>query len=189
MAFCGHGRAVAAGLMGVAAWLGVAMTAGAAPMLDGETVRAQWLFPDVSTAFQTEDVVVGPGLEIPDIAGGFDVDLSDTQIHFSNLTASQGYSSGTFNGWLFFDLNSVIDAFGSVAINPATNMVGFNASRISFDADNIWVDFVGLTGDSSTVVVLDIGPAVVPEPSTALLLAAGTALLAGLRRARERGWR
>jgi hypothetical protein len=179
MAFCGHGRVVA-GLMGVAAWLGVATAVGATPLLDGETVRGQWLFPNISTAFLTVDVVVGAGLEIPGSNGGFDVNLSDTQIHFANLTASQGYSSGTFNGWLFFDLNSVIDAFGSVTINPASNMVGFNASRISFDADHIWVDFVGLTGDSSTVVVLDIGP--VPEPSTLFLLAAGTALLAGLRR-------
>jgi hypothetical protein len=189
MAFWRRWRAAAAGVVGAAAWLGLAAGAGATPMLDGETVRSQWLFPDVSTAFQTEDVVVGPGLEIPDIAGGFDVNLSDTQIHFSNLTASQGYSSGTFNGWLFFDLAAAIDPFGSVTINPATNMVGFDASRISFDADHIWVDFVGLTGDSSTVVVLDIGPAAVPEPSTAFLLATGTALLAGFRRLRKRGRR
>lgn len=166
-----------------AALLDLASAAGATPLLDGHTVRAQWLFPTISTAYQTVDVSVGPALEIPGSAGGFDVNLSDTQIHFSNLTASGGYSSGTFNGWTFLDLLSAIDAFGGVTVNPATNMVGFDGSRITLSADQIWVDFHGLTGDANTVVVLDITPAVVPEPSTALLLAGGVALLA-LRRPR-----
>jgi hypothetical protein len=181
MAFGGAVRVAVVALGAACSFL--APGAAAAPLLDGHTVRAQWLFPNISTAYQTVDVGVGPGLEIPGSAGGFDVNLSDTQIHFSNLTASGGYSSGTFNGWTFIDLLSAIDDFGSVTVNPATNMVGFGGSRITTSADQIWVDFHGLSGDANTVVVLDLAPAVVPEPSTALLLAGGTALLA-LRRPR-----
>jgi len=46
--------------------------------------------------------------------------------------------------------------FTSVTIDPATNMVGFDSSRISFTADQIQVDWQNLAFTSSTIVRLDI---------------------------------
>ena len=64
--------------------------------------------------------------------------------------------------------------FTSVTIDPATNMAGFNASRISFTANQIQVDWQNLSWSPSTVVTLDVN-ASTPEPAAittfALLLA------------------
>jgi len=44
-----------------------------------------------------------------------------------------------------------------VKIDPATNMVGFDNSRVSFTANQIQVDWQQLSYDSSTIVKLDVG--------------------------------
>jgi hypothetical protein len=44
----------------------------------------------------------------------------------------------------------------SVNINPATNMIGFNTSRISFTSSQIQVDWQNLPFNTSTIVKLDI---------------------------------
>ena len=63
----------------------------------------------------------------------------------------------------------------SVSIDPATNMVGFDSSRISFTSGQIQVDWQNLSFTPSTIVRLDVTS--VPEPSAILLLGLG---LAGL---------
>jgi hypothetical protein len=45
----------------------------------------------------------------------------------------------------------------SVDINPATNMAGFDAARISFTGSQIQVDWVGLPFNPRTIVKLDVG--------------------------------
>lgn len=66
-------------------------------------------------------------------------------------------------------------AFTSVSINPATTMVGFDASRFSFTGTQIQVDWEGLEFDSRTVVKLDVE--VVPEPDMLAFLGLGLVLL------------
>lgn len=84
-------------------------------------------------------------------------------------------------------MNGTIPDFTSVAINAATNMAGFDASRITFDANNIWVNWQGLPYDTNTIVSLDVnGGSDVPEPSTMLLVGLGAvAILASRRRCRS----
>lgn len=52
----------------------------------GQTVTAQWRFPDFGTSIESHDVVVGGGVELParDIinADGFDIDLGGASILF-----------------------------------------------------------------------------------------------------------
>jgi hypothetical protein len=62
-------------------------------------------------------------------------------------------------------------AFTSVAIDPFTNMVGFDASRFSFTGSEIQVDWQGLPFNTGTIVRLDVTS--VPEPSSLFLLAMG----------------
>jgi len=74
-------------------------------------------------------------------------------------------------------------SFTSLTIDPATNMAGFNASDISFTADQIQVNWANLPFDASTIVKLDVGSGpVVPEPSTVFLLSSGVAALGFWRR-------
>jgi hypothetical protein len=66
--------------------------------------------------------------------------------------------------------------FTSVTIDPATNMTGFNASDVSFTADQIQVNWANLPFTPSTIVELDVNSSsAVPEPSSVYLL--GTALV------------
>ena len=66
-------------------------------------------------------------------------------------------------------------AFSSVTIDAATNMAGFDSSRISFTGNEIQVDWQNLNFDSSTIVKLDVNS--VPEPSAYALLACALAAL------------
>ncbi len=75
-------------------------------------------------------------------------------------------------------------AFSSVTIDPASNMVGFDASRFSFTGTQIQVDWQNLSFTPSTIVKLDIQT--VPEPSMFALasLAAAALMLRRYPRAR-----
>ena len=152
-----------------------------AVLLDGATIRATWNSPDLSTVVDTLDVNVGPGVEIAPSLGGFGIDLSDTGIFFFGA-ASSSYATASFNGWHFFDFTSTIPGFGDIVINPATNLVGFDASRISFDVDNVFVDFQGLPLNSRTVVSLTV----IPEPSRIVLVGMGAVGLVFVERRRRK---
>lgn len=52
----------------------------------------------------------------------------------------------------------------SVTIDPATSMVGFDTSRLSFTAKQIQVDWQNLAFDASTIVKLDVTVAKTPQP-------------------------
>jgi hypothetical protein len=115
---------------------------------------------------------------------GIDVaDFYDNKVILSFTTSGQEALT-IFNGGHLLDVNNTIDDFTSVTINQATNMVGFDASRISFDKNNIWVNLAGLPFDTDTKLVFDLkGGAPVPEPATLFLFGAGL-MIAGCMRKR-----
>lgn len=134
------------------------------------------------------------------IGGTFETDPSEPQ--YFNIIADGSsitfdYSPATAGTWTLSQLSLAptiyngiaIDmvsgpAFDSVTIDPATNMVGFDASRFSFTGNEIQVDWQGLSYDASTIVKLDINSTPVPEPKAGLLLATGLAALVVVERLR-----
>lgn len=62
-------------------------------------------------------------------------------------------------------------------------MGGLTASRITFDANNIYVNWLGLWFSPSTVVKLDIG-GTVAEPASWLMMIAGFGLVGSAMRRR-----
>lgn len=153
----------------------------------GNTVQYQYLYPTINSNYNNAsngNYLVGPGIEVANIADGTGtVDISDTNI-LADFNRSTYWFNSSFNGFRITDIFGAISAFTSVTINPITNMAGFDASRITFDADHIWVNWRGLGFDANTIVSLDVnGSAPVPEPSTLLLLGSG---ILGLVYARKR---
>ena len=71
----------------------------------------------------------------------------------------------------------------SVSIDPATNLVGFSASNLSFDASHISLNFAGLLYDPSRLVQVDVNTATAaPEPGSFLLIGFGVGGLALAKR-------
>ena len=90
--------------------------------------------------------MVGAAVEVPSVVAFYSVDLSDANayLNFTQVGTDGIFTSAAFNGVHLFDVNGTISTFLSVTVNPATNVVGFNASRISFDANNIYANLQNL---------------------------------------------
>lgn len=162
------------------------------------TLGYQYQFPNYNTSapyIQGNNFVVGAGVERQDVqatsaGNGSDfasLDVSDTQVA-AIYYASATWSTQPYNGFRLYDVNNTVSAITSVTIDPSTNMVGFNASRVSFDADNINVNWQGLTFNQSTVVRLNVtfadtpvGVVSTPVPPTALAAVVGLLGMVGVR--------
>jgi hypothetical protein len=165
-----------------------AVPAQASPLLLGQTVQYQYLFPCITCNYSSAsngNYVVGAGVEVSNIVDSRGtLDISDRNLYF-DFVSGGSFTSSAFNGFRITDIFGVIPSFTGVTINAATNMVGLNASRITFDDNNIWVNWTDLAFNANTVVSLDIeggGGNMVPDPgSSLLLLGLGLAGLRGLR--------
>jgi hypothetical protein len=153
-------------------------------VLDGKTVQYQYLFPTIATNYGNADngnKLVGAGVEVANIVDARGtMDISDTNFYV-DFTNDSSFTPATFNGFRITDIFAAIPAFQSVLINPATNMVGLTASRITWDDDHIWVNWESLVFDANTVVSLDL---VVPEPASFALAALGLLSISWRRRQR-----
>jgi hypothetical protein len=154
----------------------------------GETIELQRLGPDISTPLgdtANGNYVVGAGVEV---TGAFQnnvqLDISDDQLlfSFSNLSVA----SRPFVGLRLSDVLGQIDAFTAFTVSTESS-IEFASSRLSFDADNLWVNFAGLSfaqGDRLVLNVVDSSPApvpAVPEPATKVLMLLGLGSLLALR--------
>jgi len=97
-------------------------------------------------------------------------------------TASELSLAPTIHNGIAVDMLSG-PAFASVAIDPASNMAGFDASRVSVSGSQIQVDWQDLSFDPNTIVKLDIS--VVPEPCACALTGLTAAALLIYRRRRK----
>jgi hypothetical protein len=162
---------------------------GQAALLNGQTVRLTYEFPNQGTVWNgnTHDLLVGPGFEILGFPVGdprTNIDFSDTNIYVTFNSSAQ-WNSTSFNGFHVYDLNGTIPAFTIVTLNPATtpNMLGLT---LTFDADNIWVNWAGISFNTQTIVSIDVNGSGIPEPGTLGLMAAGLGMLALAGRIRKR---
>ena len=170
-----------------------------ATLLDGKTVGFQYYYPDLSSPYNYSangSYLVGEGVEVGNVIDNVaQLDISDQNLLVTFLPPAEFYmpSEGSFhyaefNGFVIFDALNAIDEFVSVTINPATNLTGFDSSRLSFDANHIWINWAGLPFDGfSSVLSIDINRDTqpVPEPGSLGLLALALLGYAGSRRSKR----
>jgi len=134
-----------------------------------DTIRTWELYPDLSTIYGGPVDVVDPGtiLSFPGFAPIVNITFNDANITITMIRDATALTSA-FNGFRFFDVSEA--GFGSVTLDSATDVPGIDASRVSFDAQDIYVNFSAITYSTGQEVSLDIAP--VPEPrfSWALLV-------------------
>jgi hypothetical protein len=162
-----------------------------AGFLDGQSLELRYDYPNNGTLYYGPVFfTVGPGVEATEVpnSGGFDVDVSDSNIlltFLGNPNPSQNnFGSAAFNGPRFIDYTSSIPAFGDAIINPATTLSGFDASRVSVTADEIDVNLEGLSYNPGDEISLDVSPA--PEPTTLMLGLGGFASMVAFQKLRRK---
>lgn len=169
----------------------------AAPLL-GSTVAFEYHYPTLDSGPYANAAnglyVVGPGVEIPDVAdGSASMDIHADRIVI-NFRYGNHYGDGgaEFNGWVLRDIYGTIDPFTSVTVDPATTLPGL-AAGLSFTADTITLDWKGLSFSADDLVVLSLATGLshdtspVPEPgSLALVCAAMLGIATVQSRARTR---
>lgn len=164
---------------------------------DGATVQATYYFPDTNSILDQESAVVGPGVEFSNFPGPdprTNIDISATNVYITYNSAST-WTTAAFNGQ-FFQSETPLPPITGVTFNGATNMVGLDASRLSFTADSISINWNGLPFDTNTIVSVDVQFGDAPQPTQvptmsayALGLTMLGVLLAAIRRLRVAGKR
>jgi hypothetical protein len=159
--------------------------------LAGQTLSGGYYLPDMGTVypmavFSPPSFVVGAGQETTvDVEGVTDlnIDFDDYSLTITLQTtlSSPTWLSESFNGLIF----DSVDPLGITAatVDGSTTMAGFDDSRVSFNANQILIDWGGLGYVDGTQVKVNFTiPANVPEPGTAVLLGLGLVAIATRRR-------
>lgn len=154
----------------------------------GENLQLDYRHPDINTIYlgSSYQFTVSNSIEIPNLVSLFSVDVTDTGIVLDWFHEPNQFTPSAFNGIALIDYTGAIGPFLDVTIDPVTNLSGFDSSRISFDANNIYVNFESLNYNINDIVKLDIttGPnaSIVPLPATVWLFGTAIASLMGIKR-------
>jgi hypothetical protein len=152
----------------------------ASAALEGHVIGAQYLFDSIASVFaDLGTATVGSAVEFQVFS--ILADVGDGQIRLDRPGGIE-FAPGSFNGWRFHDALGAMPAITSVTVNAATRIEGFDASRISFDADNIWLNFASLGNSEVFYAVVDVR--LVPEPASWAMFAAGLLALGTAARRR-----
>ena len=152
--------------------------------LNGATVTVNYLFPDINTIFETlgTGTVTGGGFTVNSF-GQHDYTTFPTDITLTNVQGTDVFFlTASFNGYQL-----IVDSGGSpitgvtIAVN---NVPGFDASRITFDATDVWVNMQSLTTSPGLAWQLDLQFGTVPEPGTLALMGTGFLGIIGIFRRR-----
>ena len=164
----------------------------AANDLTGTTVNVDWKFPDSSTNYATNSVVVGAGPEIQcagnnmgtglctGFVDGATIDIGSNTLSLTIDSGTSQWNGATFNGYEFSNL-SAGGPWNSYSL--ATTFAGLDASDVTFTPDAVWINMQGIAptaGESFTISL-----SAVPEPASPALLLAGIGALAWIARRRR----
>ena len=158
----------------------------AAQDLNGQQVTVDYLFPSTGNLYEND----GNGIVTP--AG-----ITFTSFGFVNTTAKPSevditfnggahFTNSSFNGPHLYEIGALPVSITGVTVDGATNVFGFDSSRVTFDSNGVYANLQGLSVDSGKTVRLNLsfGPSsVTPEGSSLAMMGLGLLPLAyGFRR-------
>jgi hypothetical protein len=131
---------------------------------------------------QQVDTVVGPGIELHNIANlalpgdrvaDANVDFSATQISVTYLENIMSVG-GSFNGYVMNFSGAEIPTITGVSLNSSTN-IDSNSITLSFDSNSVFISLASVPLTPGSLLVVDV--TLVPEPETYAMLLAGLGLM------------
>jgi hypothetical protein len=140
------------------------------PSFSGAELFQEWLLPNITTTY-TGDIsgavaangsfLVGPLVEVPTVLGlqgEFNVSLDVTSDGFVFDFTTKGdpvnFNILDFNGVHVADDTGSLPDLTGVDIAPDSTLGGLDSSRITWGADDVWIDFSGLVFQSGDTLHL-----------------------------------
>ena len=151
----------------------------------GDTVNLTYFFPDLSSPFEDDgNQAVSPQASFVSF-GQIATTVNANSIDSGNsIVGGLSFTGASFNGVVITDLthSNII----GVTIDAASNMGGFDLSRVSFTGNSVSLNFSGLITDTGTQAIVDIQTrGGVPEPATWAMMISGFGLLGAAARRRR----
>ncbi len=149
-----------------------------ATIITGDTVNVTHYFPNASSVDANLGNQVVPTANFN--YGGINDVVVGTDYMTLNAYCGEGcsWAPASFNGAVLWDLTN--NPFVGVSIDASSSYAGFDASRLSFDANHVYLNLQGLSANGFLRVNFDGNE--VPEPDSLVLIGLGLVGLAAVRR-------
>jgi hypothetical protein len=148
----------------------------------GDTVNVSHYFPDLNSTNADMGSQVVPTANFS-YFGYYNVVVGGDYLTYTSGMTGYQWTDSTFNGPVLTDLNAT---FTSASIDASSTLAGFDASRLTFDANHIYANMHGLYLDGYLKINFESGSSAVPEPASIALMLAGLAGAAAARRKKSK---